>query len=381
MNIGIDCTRISNRRSGIENYSLAVFIAFTNLLNRHKDWNIHTFCTNTGREVLNRKINSDRIRNRVHFHLVKEQCKPWFREQYYLPIKVSFGPVIDLFFSPGYPFSPFIQADKKVIQVHDMGPWRYGDTMTIGSKIYWRVMLPLSIYIADNILVDSKFTLEEINAILNINRSKMEVMNLAIGDRYLKDNNNIDERADVLSKFGINQPYLLFVGNLQPRKNLKFALNVIEKYNDNHDYINFLIVGSKGWKNSDLMENIQNHPYKGNIYLPGWVEFNDLTSLYYHAEALLFPSLYEGFGYPPIESVAMGTPAIVSDSSAMPEIMQDYALYAEPRNIESWIQQIEFVLNEESYREYIFQNGKQLARKYSQKELMYNIEEFICSIN
>ena len=127
-------------------------------------------------------------------------------------------------------------------------------------------------------------------------------------------------------RYQLPEKYLLYVGTIEPRKNLLRLLNVWEKLYKAAEVPPLVIVGSRGWLSEDFFSALANSPARNGALLTGYVRDEDLPALYAAATAFVFPSLYEGFGLPPLEAMACGTPVICSNTSSLPEVVGDAAL-------------------------------------------------------
>ncbi len=379
VSIGIDAVRLSKKRTGIENVALSILKCLPTLVKKHPNWNFTIFSTKKGLSVYQSEV-GEADQSQLQFRIIPDHKRGWPKEQLVLPFVVGTSKKLDIFYSPGYPISPFIFSRKLVIQVHDMVPWRFQETMTAGASLYWRTLLPYSIKRAHTIFVPSKFTARELEFFGFDNKKNIHVLNDAIDNRFLEFCER-DNTTNIIQKLGIKQPYVLVLGSLEPRKNVPFLLDVFERYMDkelNHD-LNLVIAGGKGWKNQEIYNQIYSHKYKENIILAGWVPDNALPHIVAGAKALLFPSIYEGFGLPPLEAIALKTPAIVSNAASLPEVLGHHAFFAELNKTDDWVLQMQQVINNNAYkgRE---ESGKKWAAKYSQENFLFRIENLLLTI-
>lgn len=151
-----------------------------------------------------------------------------------------------------------------------------------------------------------------------------------IGDSYLDKciNWNEENWIKTKNKYGIGEKYFIFVGDIQPRKNIYVMIDAFIKYKHSvKDDMQFVLVGKCRWKYQDILDRISNSSYKDDFILTGYVTDEEKTYLYKHARALIFPSRYEGFGFPILEAMSLEIPVITSNHSSMPEIAGNAALY------------------------------------------------------
>jgi glycosyltransferase involved in cell wall biosynthesis len=160
-----------------------------------------------------------------------------------------------------------------------------------------------------------------------IEKSKIRVIHNNLNDEWLK---KFDERASRPYK----QPYMLFVGNIKPHKNLRNLLLAFSKVAGDLPH-HLVIVGNKsGFITSDNEVVEMAEKLSEKVSFTGHISLDDLKRHYKHAEGLLFPSLYEGFGFPPLEAMSCGCPTLVSNASSLPEICGDAALYCDPNDVD-----------------------------------------------
>jgi len=180
----------------------------------------------------------------------------------------------------------------------------------------------------------------------------------------------VEEVGKILSKFKIQSAgrrtkFLLYVGAIQPRKNLETlvrAFNLVKKTQLN---LKLVLAGEKAWLFEETMKEIERSPNKNDILLLGNVSFADLPILFQSAEAFVFPSLYEGFGIPVLEAFASGTPVITAKNSSLPEVGGEAALYFEEKDEQDLAEKINSVLNDKNTGEVHVSKGKEQLKKFS----------------
>ncbi|QUH22624.1 glycosyltransferase family 4 protein [Methanobacterium alkalithermotolerans] len=215
---------------------------------------------------------------------------------------------------------------KFVLTVHDIAPVLLPQIHSRIMRFNFNNILPKLIRNSDSIIVPSTSTKKDLISEFEINKSKINVIHLGIDKTIFFPR---EANTDILKKYGIDRKYLLYVGGDNPRKNLK---NLIKSFIDIYQDIdyNLVLIGPINKKNllsliksfSDNFQDVLNR-----IIIPGYVKNDDLPILYSSASAFVFPSLYEGFGFPPLESMACGTPVIVSDNSSIREIVGNAGLF------------------------------------------------------
>ena len=229
----------------------------------------------------------------------------------------------DILHCPDYLIPPTLNRNI-ILTIHDLAFIRYPEfNFDWFIKKYTRVVRK-NAHTAKMIIADSLSTRNDVIEFFKINPSKVYVIYLA-ADRMFKklSENEIDN--NVLKKYKINKKYILSVGTIEPRKNfitLIKAFNLIKKKDASFDY-KLVIVGRTGWKSEATYAEKNNSPYREDILFPGRVSDEDLVQIYNQAELFAYPSLFEGFGLPPLEAMSCGLPVIASDTSSLKEVIGD----------------------------------------------------------
>lgn len=204
--------------------------------------------------------------------------------------------------------------------IHDMGRW----DQPIGEKplnlFYFKTTESHALRVAKKVFTVSQFSKERIMSIAGLTDDKVEVVYNGITDKIT---DSIKDFSEVKDRYGLPDRYIMFLSTLQPRKNLQLLL---EAYSDIKSKVNYglVLVGRKGWEVDELL-----HKYSldSDIVVTGYVPDEDIAAIYKKALCFVFPTLYEGFGIPPVEALSMGCPVISSDSSCMKEVLMDQAVF------------------------------------------------------
>ncbi len=308
-----------------------------------------------------------------NFKKVLADCR-WYglKEQLLLPIKIR-QHKIDLmhfphFNIPVFSFVPF------VVTIHDLVLKRFPTRRAsqLGFLKYWlknlayRFVIWLSVSRSKKIITVSDYTKKDILNYFKVNPEKIEVIYEGKPDlKYAKTNAG----QKLLQKLKIPQPYLLYVGNAYPHKNLeRLILAFAEIRNQNCQLV---LVGGLDYFYKKLKEFILSAKLSKRdlIVFTNFVSDEQLAYLYQKASLYVFPSLGEGFGLPPLEAIAYGTPVVSSRAGCLPEILSEAAVYFDPNNINEMAQKIEEVLQNESIRRDLIEKGKNLIKKYSWQKM------------
>jgi len=306
------------------------------------------------------------------------------KEQFELPKKI---PKCSLFWSPHYnvPIFP-IKAKSRIVTIHDVFHLAFYNQLTLSQKIYAKVVMGAATKLSDKIITVSEFSKSEIVKYTGINSNKIKVIYNGIDTKKFSPIQNQELLENVRQKYLLPNQFFLFVGNVKPHKNLQGlikAFALLKKHKKLEEF-NLVIVGKKeGFITGDKeIERLINElSLESFIKFTGFVMDNDLPAIYNLASALIFPSFYEGFGFPPIEAMACGCPVIASNAASLPEICEDAVLYVDPYKTEDIAQKIELLLTDESLIDRLKEMGFQRVRQFTWErcavETLKTIEEII----
>lgn len=225
---------------------------------------------------------------------------------------------------------------KRLTFLYDLTPVLFPRHHPLPSVVVHRFSLPRIVRKADRILTISENSQRDIERCYPAAEGKVRIVHPAQDARFRPV-----EQSSVLEKMGIQRPYLLYVGTLEPRKNLLTLLHAYELFRQGGGPpVQLVLVGKKGWKTQSLFDAIERSTYRSDIVLPGYVERDDLPVLFSMAQLFVFPSEYEGFGMPPLEAMACGAPVLISNSSSLPEVGGEAAAYFAPDEVHSLAQKL-----------------------------------------
>lgn len=218
--------------------------------------------------------------------------------------------------------SPILFRKKGIYNaIHDMGAWDASESMKKSQKIYWRVTMRIAVKLSKGIITVSEFSKRRIIELLKCPKEKIHVIYSAVYEGITKDY-CVDFKT-IREKYHLPDKYIMMLSTLEPRKNMSILLEVFSKIADDVDY-DLVLVGRKGW----MMDQVLGRYNKQKrIHITGYVKDEHVSHIYKNALCFVFPSLYEGFGLPPVEALALGTPVIASDAASIPEILQKQAVY------------------------------------------------------
>lgn len=269
-----------------------------------------------------------------------------------------------LFHSPFF-HAPSFKHAKLLLTVHDLRLYRFPDTYEFFRYQFLKRKVKSSIKKADHIISISEFTKQEIIELCDVKADKVTVILEAINSDFFskKPNYKIEGIPEELK----TQPFILSVGHMEPRKNyvrLIEAFNLLKK-DDRFKNLKLVIVGKKDHSFEDVLKLIDNNP---DIYYLDFVSGDTLLWLYDAARLFVFPSYYEGFGFPPLEAAALGTPSAVSNVSSIPEVCGEGAFYFNPYDSEEMAKVIANALTDSQSRVKILKNASGRLSELSWKK-------------
>ncbi|MFZ4648895.1 MAG: glycosyltransferase family 4 protein [Patescibacteria group bacterium] len=261
---------------------------------------------------------------------------------------------VDIFWSPHFNFSNFSKDVKNVLTVHDLSFLRTPEFFSWRKNCWHRLLgVERMIKKADVIVAISENTKLDL---LNISRVPAEKIKV-IYSGFDLSKKNISESAglDFANKHGIKKNYLLFVGNIEPRKNLDGLIKAYEILRENNLDINsqLVLAGAPGWRNKHIYKAAKKSKFSDSIVFTGYINESEKIYLYHNAKVFVFPSFYEGFGFPPLEAMSYNLPVVASNTSSVPEVVGDSALLVNPAFPNEIAQALETILkNEELWKKY-----------------------------
>jgi glycosyltransferase involved in cell wall biosynthesis len=272
----------------------------------------------------------------------------------------------DIYHEPN--FLPLEFDGPTVITVHDLSYIRHPDAHPFERVRVMNKLLPPAIEKSSCIIADSNFTKSEIVSEFNIDCNKVRVTQLGKSSDFYP--RSVAETQDVLKKYNLNPgKFLLAVGTLEPRKNLTQVISAYRKLpSDLARQFPLVIVGVRGWKVQGLLTELELLLKENKAYLLGYVPASDLPYLYCGARAFVFPSLYEGFGLPPLEAMACGTPVITSNTSSIPEVVGDAGFMVSIGDVDQMKNYIEEICEDDAVHLKLSAAGIEQAGKFSWAE-------------
>ncbi|MCL5292423.1 MAG: glycosyltransferase family 4 protein [Actinobacteria bacterium] len=275
---------------------------------------------------------------------------------------------IDLFHGPSFSM-PLTKVCPSVVTVHDLAFRYFPDSYTPINRYYFKVLLPAVVRRVDMIVTDSESSKLDIVESFPIPDEKVAVVYPGIGPDF-KVTDDADRLADVHRRLGISREYILNVsGLITPRKNLTALFKSYSELRRTRAVDHQLvIVGSAGWSYSKIFEMVDELDLREDVIFTGSVSTDDLVAIYNGADLLVFPSWYEGFGFPVLEAMACGTPVVASNISSLPEIGGDACVLVDPADEDELADGIASLLRDGGLRNRLIGSGLHRAKSFSWSE-------------
>lgn len=321
MKVCIDLTSLADNFSGIERFaaclaremiedeSIEFILLFKN--------NIHPMFANTKRNV--------------EIVIIPGCRKLWFN-QVRLP-RTIYQIDADFYLFLAFPVPVLLFKKNMISAIHDICCWDCPETMNGLSKWYFRISHKIAIKKCKAIITISEFSKQRIVDKLKFDENKIWLVYCGVDEKFI--NYKKAETRDLLvrEKYNLPKEYILSLSTLEPRKNLGLLIEAYTQLviNENFD-IPLVLAGRKGWKMDEILSTID-IDVRNRILITGFIDDDDLPVVYGNAKLFVFPSLYEGFGMPPLEALACGVRVLSSNSTSLQEVLGEYADYFESNNI------------------------------------------------
>jgi len=277
---------------------------------------------------------------------------------------------VDVFWSPHFNFtclSSGATVPKKIVTVHDLSFLRYPKFFSHRQNVWHRILAVKGILRrADKIVAVSENTKNDLGELTQMPPEKIQV--IYSGNNLIKREVPSHEAAEFLEAKKINFPFILYLGTIEPRKNLGSliaAFNELVAKNEKLKGVQLVLAGAAGWKTQMIYRAWKKSPYSHNITFLGYVSQKEKEILYSQAKVFVYPSFYEGFGFPPLEALIFGVPVICSNVSSLPEVVGSAALLINPFKISELAEALATVLQDQGVREKLVAAGYERVKLFS----------------
>ncbi|MFH0976572.1 MAG: glycosyltransferase family 1 protein [Spirochaetota bacterium] len=348
MRILIDYTQIPVERLGVGNYAYNLILELLNIDKVNKYFVIIQDDENSFNNIANSNFHLIKVNHLLFRRLLFR----FFLEQLYIPFLI-FMSKIDIVHSLHYSFPLFKFKAKRVVNIYDLTFYLFPYVHQVFKRYYFRFFIKLAALLNNRIICISNSTLDDLINITGANSKECSVVYLGKSGIY-KPSRNIKKIKEIKRKYNINGNYLLFIGTIEPRKNIESLIMAFNKVFKNKDpEISLVIAGKKGWYYNEIFELVKKLNIKDKVIFTGYVLEEEKPLLINGCKIFIYPSIYEGFGLPVLEAMACGAPVITSNISSMPEVAGNGALLLNnPKDVNEIASSIESLLT----------NKKELAK-------------------
>ena len=365
IHIGIDATRVGSRRRGIDNFTYHLLANLPSALEELPNAIVTAYVSASAQSMLRAQLPSS---YRLRLSPVRDG-HPVVREQLLLPSRIARDGIrFDIFHSPGYPAPLWAPAKRRVITVHDVVFRSHPETMT-KDRWYWRLFFPGIANRADLILTDSSFSAAELWHYYPRTRARpLKVLPMGIGENFVNASTFGYEADRIRARHHLPPDYIVWIGAIQPRKNLPFMIEVLAHFYRRYPKwsgLKLVLVGAKAWKYQTILSAVAERGLGSNVMFLGHIDDHDLVPVLSGARAFVFPSLHEGFGIPVLEAMACGVPVLAARAGALPEVVGDAGLLLPLGDAHPWIAALNLILGDPTTAESMRLKGLERSKRYT----------------
>jgi glycosyltransferase involved in cell wall biosynthesis len=362
MHIGIDAHAIGAQQGGNETYIANLIKSLAEI----DGDNLYTiYLANAGAAARWREEFTKRYKN-FSVRLLPPPT-PLVRVPVYLTYELFRRPVDVLHVQ--YTSPPFCRVPV-VVTIHDLAFERMPETFTRRGSFQLKLTVRRTAKKAARIATVSEYSRQDLLSIYKLTPEKVAVTYNGIGSSFVPQPSIPNEAEEIRRRFGVSRDFLLAVGSLQPRKNMVRLIRAYARLRSEREDFRpqLVIVGRKLWLASEIFDEVKRQRWADDVILTGYVADEDLPALYRAARAFVYPSLFEGFGLPPLEAMACGTPVVTSDVSSLPEVTGDAALLIDPNDERALANALIEIVNNNGLRAELREKGIAQARKFTWRD-------------
>jgi glycosyltransferase involved in cell wall biosynthesis len=299
-------------------------------------------------------------------------------EQLILPFQLFFHRV-DLLHSPGYT-APIVTHCKKVTTIFDLNYYFHPEDFNNFQLIAYKLLIPLVARRSEMLIVHSKNTKKEFTEVLKIESTRIKVIYPGVGEKFTRRYSK-DKIESVLKKYKIKKPYILSNAVSHPHKNLSSLIIAYSRltFREKNFKHKLVLLGFEGKDQKNIEDLVTRRDLRNRVLFTGWVNPNLVPIFYQEADLFVFPSLYEGFGLPPIEAMASGTPIVASNYSCIPEVIKDSGLLVDSKKPEKLAGAMNKLLKDEKLRNSLVRKARRRVETFSWENFGKEIINVYCN--
>jgi glycosyltransferase involved in cell wall biosynthesis len=259
---------------------------------------------------------------------------------------------------------PKLTRARSVFTLHDTAYLRYPQYHLPQNRIYLTLMMPRFLARADHIIAVSEHTRQDALRYYRLDPARIDVIPEGVEPHFRPESDPARVTA-VRHKYQLPSRFILCVSTIEPRKNLPILLEAYAALRESQPAVGLVIAGSKGWLYEHFFERLRSLGLQAAVVLPGHVPDDDLPALLQAAEVFAYPSVFEGFGLPPLEAMACGVPVVCSSASSLPEVVGEAGLLLPPDDARAWRDALGRVLSDSSLRDALRARGLERSRPFT----------------
>jgi len=283
--------------------------------------------------------------------------------QIFLPLSLHLNKRPDVFFAPAH-YAPRFCPCPTVVTIHDLSYFYYPQEFLKEDLHKLKNWTKYSLNNATHVIGVSNNTKDDIEKFYSISKDKVTVIYNGFNEKKKSKATHNEIRATNIEEI-ISNNYFLYVGTIQPRKNIEKLIEAFDEFIKEKPDYKLVIVGKKGWLYEKIFAKVTELQLEKHIIFTGYLLDSDLGTLYQHAQSFVLPSLYEGFGIPLLEAMSFGCPIISSNTASLPEIGGDACLYFNPNDTMDMRDKINTIVSDTDLRKELIERGKQRVKKFS----------------
>jgi len=366
--IGLEITAAVQQGGGIGRYVREMLCALSNI-DQSNQYSLFYASNNKSNHAMLDLPDNFRVR-----HLPMNDiwlARIWQRIRLPLPVELITG-FIDIYHSPDFTLPPTLSGIPTLLTVHDLSFLRDPESAAPRLRGYLEVAVKRSVRLATHILADSQSTKDDLIELYLTPEDKITVLYAGVSSAFrpILDSSQL---MKVRKRYNLgDQPFVLSVGTLQPRKNHIALIKAFELALRDSDY-NLVLAGGQGWSYEEVHDLVRLRGLQHRVLFAGFVADEDLSALYSSADVMAFPSLYEGFGLPVLEAMACGVPVLASNVSCLPEVAGAAALFVDPRDVEAMSAAMLKLLSNVDLRETLRKKGFERVEQFSWQSSAVNL--------
>jgi len=259
---------------------------------------------------------------------------------------------------------PKLTRVRSVFTLHDVAYLVFPQYHLLQNRLYLTLMMPRFLARADCVIAVSEATRRDALRFYRLNPEKIVVIPEGVAPRF-RPESEPDRLSAVREKYALPERFILYVGTIEPRKNLLTLLDAYAALRPHQPQVGLVIAGDKGWLYESFFKRQRSLGLEDQVTLTGYVPDRDLPTLINCAEVFAFPSIFEGFGLPPLEAMACGVPVVCSAASSLPEVVNDAGLLVAPDDVRGWVEALKRVLTDPALGADLRARGLARARRFT----------------